>query len=101
MAECSNKSDDPKDWPSPKDFLHPSDPKENSSIFVNSYESCSGDGSKLYYATVSSTVILLMEDNTLHFWERLYNLPGPTETNPVREIKEMEYKLEEMLYPSA
>ena len=89
------------DWPTPKDFLNPSDPKENSSIFVYSYESCSGDGSKLYYATVSSTVIIQMEDNTLHFWERLYELQGHYESNPVRKIDETDIKLEEILYPSA
>ena len=81
--------------------MHPSDPKENSSIFVNSYESCSGDGSKLYYATVSSTVIIQMEDNTLHFWERLNELPGHYESNPTRKIDETDIKLEEILYPSA
>jgi len=42
-----------------------------------------------------------MEDNTLHFWERLYELPGHYETNPTRKIDETDIKLEEILYPSA
>ena len=42
-----------------------------------------------------------MEDNTLHYWERLYNLPGHYETNPTRNIEEIDSKLEEILNPSA
>ena len=39
-----------------------------------------------------------MEDNTLHFWERLYNLPGHSDTNPTRKAEEIDSKLEEILY---
>jgi hypothetical protein len=58
VAECSYKSPDKNDWPSPKEFIHPEDSYENSSIFVNAYESISTDGRKMHYATVSSTVLV-------------------------------------------
>ena len=52
--------------------MSPAERRENSSIFLNAHDCHLGDDHYQKHATVSSTVIIITDDNKLYFWERLY-----------------------------
>ena len=71
VAECTYQPEDPSEWP-PVDGYSLEERKHNSSIHLPVHEERLADGSKGLFATISSTVVILTDDNELMFWERVY-----------------------------
>jgi hypothetical protein len=96
VAENNFKPSDPNDWP-PVDGMNDKERKNNSSIFLDAHESETGEGGSSevsLHATVSSTLIILTENNEMYFWERIYHhseKPGIK----IREVSSLELDLAE------
>ena len=72
VAECTYKSKEPINW-AQIDLYTEEEKLENSSIFLTNHKEHLADGSLTDFATVSSTVVLIDNDNTIHFYERVYD----------------------------
>lgn len=71
-AECTTKPKEESEWP-PLELYTPEERYENSSVHLNVHPEHLADGSTRLYATVSTSVLILCEDGTLHFFERRYD----------------------------
>ena len=72
-AECNRPHTSPSKWARVGKYRN-HEKYEHSSIFLDRHMLHSGDPKREdFYATVSSTLLLLTEDNTMYLFERVYD----------------------------
>jgi hypothetical protein len=72
VAENTYVPTDPELWPNVVD-MPAHECRDNASIYIKPHpEINSLDGTFATHATVSSTLLIMTEDNRLHFYERVY-----------------------------